>query len=231
MLPVRPLRSTGVTPLPRYYGPLRLPARAVPRLCIPSGRWGSIAFPRPAGSPRFLDRSIPARCPQPPRKVRRVLAPCFPADIRLHHLWQTGHLHWRNEAESGSLALRLAGLLPRFPPDGLPRLAPVRLHARMSNLHGELLSVHKISQAWPGIPETRRNSKRKERTANSKSERGRGAAQLLQAIVLSLPLRRPPPLSCDSRCPQRLPSCTYLLNSLPQQNLWGDSGSGSRPKL
>jgi hypothetical protein len=45
----------------------------------------------------------------------------------------------RHEAESGSLALRLAGLLPRFPPEGLRRLAPVQLHARMSNLHGEFL--------------------------------------------------------------------------------------------
>ena len=53
----------------------------------------------------------------------------------------------RHEAESGSLALRLAGLLPRFPPAGLLRLAPVPLHARTSNLHGEFLSIHKISQA------------------------------------------------------------------------------------
>src|ERR1035441_10391824 len=48
--------------------------------------------------------------------------------------------------ESGSLALRLAGLLPRFPPAGLRRLAPVPLHARTSNLHGEFLSIHKISR-------------------------------------------------------------------------------------
>ena len=51
----RPLCSTGVTPLPRSYGPLRLPARAAPRLCISSGRRGPVALPRPAGSPRFLD--------------------------------------------------------------------------------------------------------------------------------------------------------------------------------
>ena len=54
----------------------------------------------------------------------------------------------RHEAESGSLTLRLAGLLPRFPPDGLLHPAPVQLHARTSNLHGELLSVHKIK---PGL--------------------------------------------------------------------------------
>ena len=46
-------------------------------------------------------------------------------------IWRTGHLHWCHEAESGSLALRFAGLLPRFPPAGLRRLAPVPLHACM----------------------------------------------------------------------------------------------------
>src|SRR2546429_348974 len=54
----------------------------------------------------------------------------------------------RHESESGSLALRLAGLLPRFPPDELLHPAPVQLHARTSNLHRELLSVHKIK---PGL--------------------------------------------------------------------------------
>ena len=76
------------------------------------------------------------------------LARCCPADVRLHHFWQTGHLHMRNEAESGSLTLRLAGLLPRFPPVRSPPLAPVQLHVRTSNSHGELLSVHKIK---PGL--------------------------------------------------------------------------------
>jgi hypothetical protein len=62
-----------------------------------------------------------------------------------------------HEAESGSLTLRLTGLLPRFPPVRSLRLAPVLLHARMSNLHGEFLSIHKISQAWPGVPIERRS--------------------------------------------------------------------------
>jgi hypothetical protein len=29
----------------------------------------------------------------------------------------------------------------------------------MSNLHGEFLSIHKISQAWPGVPKTQRKVK------------------------------------------------------------------------
>jgi putative transposase len=36
MLPVRPLRSTGITPLLRYYGPLRLLAGLRQRLCLPA---------------------------------------------------------------------------------------------------------------------------------------------------------------------------------------------------
>ena len=125
-----------------------IPARAVPSVMNSLGSWGSgRPFPALPGLPgSSTDLSLRA-CPQSPRKVRRVLAHCFPADIRLHPSWRTGHLHQCHEAESGSLALRLAGLPPRFPPAGLLRLAPARLHARTSNLHGEFLSIHKISQA------------------------------------------------------------------------------------
>src|ERR1035438_4979516 len=37
----------GRYPLPRYYEPLRLPARAAPRLCIPLGRCGPVALSPP----------------------------------------------------------------------------------------------------------------------------------------------------------------------------------------
>ena len=50
----------------------------------------------------------------------------------------------RHEAESGSLSLRLAGLLPRFPPDSSTRSDSAT--CRTGNLHDEHLSVHKISQ-------------------------------------------------------------------------------------
>ena len=57
-----------------------------------------------------------------------------------------------NEAETGSLALRLALSPIEASPD---RVTPS--HARSAtcqtdNLQGELLSVHKIDQAWPGAP-------------------------------------------------------------------------------
>jgi PD-(D/E)XK nuclease superfamily len=76
----------------------------------------------------------------------------------------------RHEAESGSLALRLAGLLPRFPPDGLLRLAPVQLHVRTSNLHGELLSVHKIE---PGLAWCSKAAKPQSRQAAKKRRKER----------------------------------------------------------
>src|ERR1017187_142523 len=49
----------------------------------PPGRRAGYVFPsrvgrlcsHPVGPPRLLDRSFPARCPQPPRKVRRLRAP------------------------------------------------------------------------------------------------------------------------------------------------------------
>jgi len=64
------------------------------------------------GPPRLLSWSFPARCPQPPRKAQQVLARCFPTGSRLHPGRKTGHLRIPIEAESDSLALRLAGSPP-----------------------------------------------------------------------------------------------------------------------
>jgi len=60
---------------------------------------------------------------------------------------------WTNEAEMSSLALRLTS----SPQQGFARrIAPPRAYratCRTGNLQGELLSVHKIGQAYPGAPE------------------------------------------------------------------------------
>src|SRR5258708_6707993 len=53
----------GRYPLPRYYEPLRLPARAVPRLCIPLGRWGLVTL------------SPPCRVSQDPRLIYSCALP------------------------------------------------------------------------------------------------------------------------------------------------------------
>ena len=65
MFSARPLRSTCVTPLPRYYGPLRLPAGPSRRLCLPNARW-SLSLP-------------PCRASQAPRLIcPRALSPTTP---------------------------------------------------------------------------------------------------------------------------------------------------------
>jgi hypothetical protein len=48
------------------------PGQGRPSVMYSLGPLRSSLPPCPAGSPRFLDRSFPARCPQPPRKARRV---------------------------------------------------------------------------------------------------------------------------------------------------------------
>ena len=77
----------------------------------------------------------------------------FTTRAGLHHIRQTGHSHWCHEAVPGSLSLRLTPLPYEASPG---RVAPpyARLATcTMRNLHGELLSVHENSQAFPGAPD------------------------------------------------------------------------------
>ena len=66
------LCSTGVTPLPHYYAPHRLPTHRLTRLLIPALPLGY--EPQYVGSLRFLDQSFAARCPLSPRQVDPVHA-------------------------------------------------------------------------------------------------------------------------------------------------------------
>jgi len=75
------LRSTGVTPLRRYYEPHRLPPDRLTRVLIPSMPPGykpqsdgsrqlllhCSTYLRPCRRPRFLDHSVVTRCPLSPR--------------------------------------------------------------------------------------------------------------------------------------------------------------------
>ncbi len=75
MLSARPLRSSGITPLLRYYGPLRLPTRPLQRLCLPSARW---PLPLPPGrasqAPRlFCPRALPSTTPEGPASACLLL--------------------------------------------------------------------------------------------------------------------------------------------------------------
>ena len=124
---LRLLRSTVVT---RFFATMSLSDSRpgpFPRLFLPSGRWRSDRHL--AGSPRFLDRSIHARCPLSPRKAQRLHLPITSSSVAgFITLWRTGHFHpWCNEAESGSLALRLACLPYEASPAGLLRPTFARL--------------------------------------------------------------------------------------------------------
>ena len=113
----------GGYPLPRYYGPVRLPDEAALGLCIPLGRWPACAG-HPAGSPRFLGRSVRARRPLSPRKARWVHAPvASPPAAGFTILGRLATFIWCNEAVSGSLALRLTRSLPGASPGGSLHLA------------------------------------------------------------------------------------------------------------
>jgi hypothetical protein len=59
-IPSGPLRSTGVTPLHRYYGPIRLPARHNSWLCLPTERLHSPADMRGLSVPDPVFRYAPS---------------------------------------------------------------------------------------------------------------------------------------------------------------------------
>ena len=93
--------------LSTQYEPVRLPPPATPGLWIPLKRWPLLADHQ-GGSPRFLCRSFLARRPQPPRRAQRLLAPiASPSVAGFVRSGSLAALSLLNEAESGSLALRL----------------------------------------------------------------------------------------------------------------------------
>src|SRR5208283_4522725 len=107
MLSLRPLRSTGITPLLRYYGPVRLPTSSPPSYAFPNDEllkgWVS-QVPRPI----FRD----ALSPITPESPAGASVQCFPVRCRLHPFRRTGHSHWCNEAESGLLYITARRFAP-----------------------------------------------------------------------------------------------------------------------
>ena len=111
----------------RYCGPVRLPYGAASRV-MHSPRALAASTRHSAGAPRFLDRSVPMRRPQPPRRARQLLAPITSPPVSgfiTYGRLAAPTLH--NEAESGSLALRLTGSPREASPDGLLRPTLARL--------------------------------------------------------------------------------------------------------
>jgi len=101
------------------------------------GLMGVIDSPHPlmpAASPGRVSqvpRLICRRPPPPitPESLTGAPARCFPVSGRLRPSWRVGRSHWFNEAESGSLALRLTSSPQRASTIGSPRAPPLRLHA------------------------------------------------------------------------------------------------------
>jgi hypothetical protein len=123
--------------LHRYYEPIRLPIQACLRLCLPASRWWLAHHP--AGSPRFLDQSVHARCPLLPRKVRRMHSPVASSSVAgFSFLGRMATSNTRNEAEMGSLMLRLTcsphqSSKPRLLATTLVRLPAERAIRRMNS--------------------------------------------------------------------------------------------------
>ena len=144
MFSVKPLRSTGITLLLRYYGLLRPPPETTDRYVFrfrlfPSG-----------GSPRFLGCSFDTRRPLSPRRAGRLLALVSSSSVLVSPPSAGGCRACRdidrsqlcNEADLGSLALRLASLSHEASPRRItPPCARLTTYVT-SNSYGELLSVH-----------------------------------------------------------------------------------------
>ena len=99
--------------LPRFLATMSLSdfrPEPVPRLWIPAGRWGRAPLCRISQVPRLIYPC--ALSPTTPEGPAGAFARCFPADVRLHPLWRTGHLHSRHEAESGSITTARRFALP-----------------------------------------------------------------------------------------------------------------------
>ena len=141
--------------LPRFPATMgRSDSRPQPRgrLCIPAPASGHP--PHWAGSPRFLDRSVGARCPHPPRRVRRVRLPVATSPVLASASLGAWPLS-PSVTRPNRVRLRYGSRLRRArlrPPD----CSDARSLGYMStgNSHGDLLSGHKIGQAWPGAPKT-----------------------------------------------------------------------------
>jgi hypothetical protein len=109
--------------------------------------------PHLVGSPRFLDCSVGTRCPQPPRRVRRlhtlVASPPMigfsaPGGLAtLNSLTRSKWVHLCYGSRLRRSRLRTNGITP-----ACARLAT----CQTSNLHGGYLSIHKNNQAYPGAP-------------------------------------------------------------------------------
>ncbi len=112
----RPLRSAGITPFQHYYGPLRLPIMATRQVIdslsgLPAFSDTMMGLP---GSWLICHRALSSITPD---GSTDAYVRFFSVDSRLHPIRKDDRHHLCNEAEIGSLSLRLAtSPLRRFHP-------------------------------------------------------------------------------------------------------------------
>jgi hypothetical protein len=128
--PAGSLRSTGITRLRRYYEPLRLPTwpKAGYEFPVSVGGGSSEPCTRHAGSLRFLVYLSTPAVLNHPGGPGRCTCSWLRGRCWLHHLRKDGHPQQFNEAESGSLTLRLTPLRSEASDAGLPRRLLGQLH-------------------------------------------------------------------------------------------------------
>ncbi len=148
------LRSTGITPLLRYYGLLRFPAmQSKDGYGFPPAPRGTTPTRRASQVPRSLSRHAPS--PFTPENRTTALACVFIvrsgftlsgglAALILVFRGRTGFAYRYGSHRT------LRGASIQWLPTCTARLATCPTGIS----HGELLSVHKRDQAWPDAPET-----------------------------------------------------------------------------
>jgi hypothetical protein len=153
--PAESLRSAGVTPFHSYYGLLRLPRGPRWRYGFRQHVW---AITPPARASQVPGFPFGTRRPLSPRKTRWTpMLVVHPPATGFTTLRRAGRLHLLcNEAETGSLALRLMPSTFGASALGLRPRAARWSTWRTSKYHGNYLSSCKESQAWPDAPETQR---------------------------------------------------------------------------
>ena len=144
------LGSTGVTPLPRYYEPRRLPARAA--RTVMSSRPALGARPTPPGLPGSSVDPSPRAVPNHPGESRECVYPLLPRGCQASPSLAGWPLSTRfNEAEAGSLDYGSRLRRPRLRTWITPEFARWAFW-RTGNYQSKLLSACGINQASPGAP-------------------------------------------------------------------------------